>query len=128
MLINCLYLISNLLIHAVIKILTLLFSLISIVLFSQPQIDSIPTGTLLFNDGDTIVFKLYNENDWLVNGFKMKGELWTIKRYPKSSLFHFDYYDKGKQFFYKYAPSKVNTNILLEMNFLKLFSLDLLFL
>ena len=115
LLINCLYLISNLLIHAIIKILTLLFSFISITLFSQPQIDSIPTGTLLFNDGDTIVFKLYNENDWLVNGFKMKGELWTIKSYPKSSLFHFDSDDMGKQFFYQYAPSKGNFMTLKEM-------------
>ena len=115
MLINCLYLISNLLTNAVIKILTLLFSLISTTLFSQPQIDSISTGTLFFNDGDTIVFKLYNENDWLVNGFKMKGELWTIKSYPKSSLFHFDSDDKGEQFFYQYAPSKGNFMTLKEM-------------
>ena len=45
----------------------------------------------------------------------MKGELWTIKSYPKSSLFHFDSNEKGKQFFYQYAPSQGNFMTLTEM-------------
>ena len=49
-------------------------------------IDSIDSGTLYFYNGDTVVFKLVEQNEWTLHGLKMKGNLWSLKNYAKESI------------------------------------------
>ncbi len=51
--------------------------------------DSIPTGTLLLYTGDTIAFKLIEQTERILRGLKMKGDLWSLKSYPKESVFKY---------------------------------------
>ena len=70
-------------------------------------IDSIDSGTLYFYNGDTVVFKLVEQNEWTLHGLKMKGNLWSLKNYAKESIFKYTLNNKD-QVFYTQKPFEKN--------------------
>ena len=77
-------------------------------------IDSIDSGTLYFYNGDTVVFKLVEQNEWTLHGLKMKGNLWSLKNYAKESIFKYTLNNKD-QVFYTQKPFEKNPMTKTEM-------------